>query len=49
MELNVIFLKYCVEWFVANSKAQSGDLINSDILNISMCHLASYHIVLLLD
>lgn len=34
---------------MSNSKAQSRDLINSDILTISMCHLASYHIVSVLD
>lgn len=31
------------------AKFQSGDLSNSDIINIILCHLASYCIALLLD
>lgn len=36
------FFSSVSQCFVA--KFQSGDLTNSDIINITVCHLASYHI-----
>lgn len=38
MQIDVVFW-FCVENFVANFKAQSADLINTDNLNISMCQV----------